>query len=92
MQPITIRPLPITNFGLPSAVCLPVGTALFTDSSNTPGGTIVKWQWDFGDSGTDSIKNPTHNYTALGSYTVKLTATSNFGCVKDSSKVLSNIY
>jgi len=93
IQTISVRPLPKTNFGLPLAICLPIGAASFTDSSTVDGaGTVIKWKWDFGDSGIDSVKNPKHNYTATGTYTVKLTATSNYGCVKDSSKTVSNIY
>lgn len=92
-QPIIIRPLPITNFKLPNAVCLPIGTANFLDSTMVEGGgMVVKWKWDFGDLGIDSIKNPIHNYTSTSNYFVKLTATSNYGCVKDTTKQLSNIF
>lgn len=46
--------------------------ATFTDAStNTP----TSWLWDFGDSATSTLQNPTHTYTAAGSYTVTLTAT-----------------
>jgi len=92
IQTIIIRSLPKTNFGLPLAICLPVGAASFADSTTVDGGSVSKWKWDFGDNSIDSVKNPTHNYTAAGNYTVKLTTTSNYGCVKDSSKVVSNIY
>jgi PKD repeat protein len=39
---------------------------------------FVSWSWDFGDGGKSSDKNPSHTYTAPGTYTVILT-------VKDSS-------
>lgn len=92
IQPITIRPLPLTNFIVPNVVCLPVGAALFSDSSKVNNGTIVKWKWNFGDGGIDSVANPVHNYSAMGPFTVKLTAISNYGCAKDSSKIVTNIY
>ena len=93
VQQITIRPVPITNFGIPVAVCLPKGIAMFTDSTVVPlNGTISNWKWDFGDSGTDSVQNPVHIYKDTGIYNVKLTVISNYGCVKDSSKILKNIY
>jgi PKD repeat protein len=38
----------------------------------TPGNP-VKWEWDFGDGTTDSIRNPSHTYTQLGVYNVSLT-------------------
>ena len=47
-------------------------TVNFTDlSTNTP----TSWSWDFGDSGTSTAQNPSHDYTSAGDYTVSLTAT-----------------
>ncbi|MCK9580325.1 MAG: PKD domain-containing protein [Methanoregula sp.] len=46
-------------------------TVAFTDaSSNYP----ASWSWDFGDGGTSAGQNPSHTYTAPGTYTVRLTA------------------
>ena len=93
VQQITIRPSPQTNFALPLAVCLPKGIANFNDSTFIPlNGTIINWKWDFGDGNKDSVQNPVHIYADTGLYIVKLTATSNYGCSKDSSKSLKNIY
>jgi gliding motility-associated-like protein len=92
-QPITIRPLPNTDFVLPASVCLPIGAANFVDATTIPlNNTITKWKWNFGDGGIDSTQNPLHNYAVLGNDSVKLRVTSNFGCWKDTVKVLSNIY
>ncbi|HWQ47583.1 MAG TPA: PKD domain-containing protein [Methanosarcina sp.] len=44
----------------------------FTDKSI---GTPTKWKWNFGDGTTSTVQNPTHKYSKVGSYTVKLTAT-----------------
>ncbi|MBS1627353.1 MAG: PKD domain-containing protein [Bacteroidetes bacterium] len=92
--PITIRPAPVVNFGLPIAVCLPIGAAQFTDSSTIADGTAAtfKYKWNFGDGGIDSIKNPIHNYTSTGSYNVDLMVKSQYGCTKDTIKQLVNIY
>jgi len=47
-------------------------TVKFTDKSiRSP----TKWKWDFGDGTTSTRQNPTHKYSKVGSYTVKLTAT-----------------
>ena len=43
----------------------------FTDDSL---GTPTAWSWNFGDSTTSTLQNPSHTYTAAGSYTVTLTA------------------
>ena len=51
-------------------------SVVFTDlSSSSP----TSWAWDFGDGGTDTVQNPTHIYTAAGTYTVILTATNAIG-------------
>ena len=39
-------------------------------------GTVTGFEWDFGDGNTSSFNlNPTHAYTRVGTYTVKLTVT-----------------
>ncbi len=50
-------------------------TTHFTDLSQA----VSSWLWNFGDSGTSTEKNPTHTYTVMGTYTVTLTATNEFG-------------
>ncbi|HEY7543447.1 MAG TPA: PKD domain-containing protein, partial [Blastocatellia bacterium] len=47
----------------------------FTDLST--GATA--WQWDFGDGGSSTQKNPLHTYQNAGSYTVVLTASNAAG-------------
>src|SRR5207244_619138 len=52
----------------------------FTDQSSDPDGTIATWRWDFGDgSAVGTTRNPSHTYSAGGSYTVTLTVTDNQG-------------
>ena len=48
----------------------------FTDKST---GSPTSWKWTFGDGTTSTAKNPTHKYSAKGSYTVILTATNAAG-------------
>jgi PKD repeat protein len=48
----------------------------FTDTST---GSPSSWFWDFDDSTTATAQNPTHVYTAPGTFTVLLTATSAAG-------------
>jgi len=47
-------------------------TVAFTDLST---GSPTSWSWTFGDGGTSTAQNPSHQYTAVNSYTVSLTAT-----------------
>ncbi|MBX2930628.1 MAG: PKD domain-containing protein [Chitinophagaceae bacterium] len=44
---------------------------VFADSSRG----AVSYLWEFGDGTTSTVANPTHTYTASGTYQVKLTAT-----------------
>ncbi len=89
----TVNPLPVPDFDMPG-VCLPSGNAQFTNLSTIAGGNVntMTYVWNFGDGGTSTNINPTHIYTTAGPFTVKLIATSIIGCVKDSSKVVNNIY
>jgi PKD repeat protein len=56
--------------------------ATFTDLSSDSDGTIVSWDWDFGDTGTSTAQNPVHTYAANGSYNVSLTVTDNESATK----------
>lgn len=51
-------------------------TAVFTDLTT---GDPTVWLWEFGDGHTSSARNPAHDYTAPGTYTVSLTAINDFG-------------
>ena len=88
---VVIHPLPFVDFNLPG-VCLPSGVAQFQNLTTISNGSQLSFLWNFGDGGTDTIKNPVHVYTAPGPYSVMLQATSPFGCVKDSTKIFSNIF
>jgi PKD repeat protein len=85
IQNITIHPNPVANFDFTTPTCN--GTAIdFTDISQLNGaGSIVQWQWDFGDPGSGilnfaTIQNPSHVFTASGTFTVKLVVSSGNGC------------
>jgi PKD repeat protein len=51
-------------------------TVAFTDNST---GAPTSWTWTFGDGGTSTARNPSHVYTAAGTYSVTLTATNALG-------------
>ena len=55
-------------------------TVQFDGSASTASsGTLVRWDWDFGDGVTASGASVTHTYTAGGLYTVRLTVTDDSG-------------
>jgi len=50
-------------------------TVAFTDTSTAGDYSITGWAWDFGDSNTSTLQNPSHNYSTPGTYSVVLTVT-----------------
>ncbi len=52
----------------------------FSPSFNDLTPNAIKWNWDFGNGSSDTIKNPSTVYNNLGTYPVALTVTSASGC------------
>jgi len=74
--------------GLQSPVANPAGpyqgtttspVAFDGSASSDPDGTVVSYDWAFGDGATASGAKPTHAYTTAGTYTVALTVTDDTG-------------
>lgn len=78
-QNVTIYTKPKAAFGFNGDFCLG-GTINFKDSSTITSGIITSYEWDFGDGNKSTNQNPTHTYASAGTYEVKLTVKSNFGC------------
>jgi len=57
--------------------------------SSDPDGTIVSYEWDFGDGATGSGITVSHTYVAAGDYTVMLTVTDDDGATDGDSQVVS---
>lgn len=79
---ITIYPGPVVSFTANiTTACVPA-TIQFTDQTSVPagGGNITGWLWNFGDGGTSTLQNPTHQYTTAGFFTVSLQVTTSTGC------------
>ena len=79
---ITVFPSPAAAFTANvTTACVPA-TIQFTDQTTLPpgAGTITEWLWNFGDGGTSTSQNPSHEYTSAGFYTVSLQVTSTTGC------------
>ncbi len=73
---ITVSDVPVADFsGSPTSGNAPL-TVTFTDQST---GNPTSWSWDFGDGGTSTEQNPTHEYTVAGTYTVSLTVENSCG-------------
>ncbi|MCW3110938.1 MAG: hypothetical protein JWQ09_5444 [Segetibacter sp.] len=82
---IHVNQLPTANFTSGSAAtCNPPVLVNFLNTST--GGPIVSTRWNFGDGVTSSEANPSHTYTAAGTYQVTLIVTNQNGCVDTITK------
>jgi gliding motility-associated-like protein len=97
--PVTVNPQPKPNFSTPASACLPDASVSFGDLSTIADGSqgSFTYLWNFGDPGSGAnnssvLANPSHIYSALGPYNVKLEVTSNNGCVHDTTIVLNTLH
>jgi subtilisin family serine protease/PKD repeat protein len=79
--PIEVEPIPPTaSFVYRPPFPVVNQTVAFDATSSTPnGGTIVTYQWDFGDSSFAEGETLTHVFTFAGNYTVTLNVTDSEG-------------
>jgi serine protease AprX len=68
--------VPVANFSAKPIEGKAPLTVAFTDKST---GNPTSWKWTFGDGTTSTQQNPTHKYSKVGRYTVKLTVTNDEG-------------
>ena len=75
-QVVDVGNVPVADFvGNPTQANV-MDSIQFTDaSSNAP----TSWKWNFGDTATSTVQNPTHSYQLKGLYTVTLTAANGNG-------------
>ena len=82
---VIVNPLPTRAFTTNTPTC-ETRVITFTDGSTPNAGVVNNWQWNFGDPASgpaniSSLQNPTHTYTASGTYNVSLVVTTDKGCV-----------
>jgi gliding motility-associated-like protein len=69
-----------TNILSDSKMVCDSGIVAFRDSTTSNNG-VSSFLWNFGDGFTSTQRNPTHNFSDTGFYSIKLTTTTAFGCV-----------
>jgi parallel beta-helix repeat protein len=79
MSPWSPNDPPVANAGPDQTVI--VGETVYFDGSGStdPDGTIISYNWDFGDTNTGTGVTTTHSYINVGTYTVTLTVTDDYG-------------
>ncbi len=75
-----IADIPNVSFEILSEEFCENVNASFLNTSSVGYGEFVEWHWDFGDSTTSSLINPTHQYTGQESRTITLTGVTDKGC------------
>ncbi len=58
----------------------------FSDLSYDEDGTVISWEWTFGDGNTSTAQNPSHAYLEEGSFSVTLEVTDDDGGVSTHSE------
>ena len=92
--PITVTPPPnqaptaalIAN---PSSGDVPLPVSFDGNTSTDADGTIVSYDWDFGDGQTDTGAIVSHTYAAAGSFTVTLTVTDDDGATDTATTTIA---
>ncbi len=81
---ITVNPLPTSSFSY-VANCQNEAV-LFTNNSSS---NVVAWNWNFGDSTSSVLSDPTHLFGMAGTYSVVLSVTSDSGCTVSSTQMVA---
>jgi PKD repeat protein len=77
----------ITTTGLAGKV--PFTVSVDAASSTDPDGSIVSYEWNFGDGDQASTPAASHTYQVVGTYVLTLTVTDNNGAVDTDSTIVS---
>jgi PKD repeat protein len=75
--------LPIANFSTNVAT----GYAPLSVQFNDLSGNVIERNWNFGDGTTSTEKNPTHEYSTSGNYTVTLIASNSHGTATKTAEI-----
>lgn len=89
---IKVGAQPQVDFSVnPQNLTLFNSTAQFTNLTviNDTVQVINSYGWLFGDGGASFLPNPTHTYSAAGTYTPTLTITTDIGCSDSTSKTIT---
>jgi uncharacterized repeat protein (TIGR01451 family) len=72
----------------PAAGQAPLTVQFSSAGSSDPYGKPLTYSWDFGDGSTDTSANPSHTYTANGTYTATMTVSNGSQTAKSSTQIV----
>ena len=97
--PVVISPIPKPNFTLDKpAYCIPNAIVQFNNTTSIADGSAMTYTWDFGDPASGPLNNtspavsPTHWFSTVGPYSVKLSVRSDVGCLHDTIIQITTIH
>lgn len=82
---------PIALFEVTDTSGCPLFSTYFIDNS-IPQNSISNWFWDFGDTTSSTLQNPTHQYNTSGTYNVSLTVNTVNGCSHTTTTAVTIIH
>ncbi|MEM3342641.1 MAG: PKD domain-containing protein [Thermoplasmata archaeon] len=85
---VRVLALPLASFTTNTTTGAAPLAVRFTSNSTDPDGSIVSYQWYFGDGNTSTVQNPTHTYLTPGNYPVSLTVEDQSGLNASTSMVI----
>jgi PKD repeat protein len=83
-------PVAVATKSTPVTGPTPLTVNFSSVGSYDPDGTIATYDWDFGDGTVSTLANPSHTYTAVGTYTASLVVFDNSG-LSSSTKVTISV-
>ena len=72
-------PIAVADASAPTSGAAPLAVSFSSSGSYDPDGTIVAYDWDFGDGTTSTVVNPVKSYANPGTYTASLVVVDNTG-------------
>ncbi|MEC5190380.1 MULTISPECIES: PKD domain-containing protein [unclassified Arthrobacter] len=88
-QPVTVTAPNKAPVAALTAACDALSCAFDASTSSDADGSVISWQWDFGDGATGTGKTVTHAYTTAGSYDVKLSVTDDKGATAEATRAVT---
>jgi len=78
---IVLKLYPYLTAGFTHISACPNTPVLFFDTSVSQFGSVIGWDWDFGNGKKDTLPNPSMIYGQGGQYQVNLTVENAYGCM-----------
>jgi gliding motility-associated-like protein len=81
-----IHAVPVADFRLSNdSACITNHSFTFTNNSSVSDGAAITYLWNFSDGTTQAITDAVKTFTSPGSYKIRLTTTTSFGCINSTS-------